>query len=66
MQKNIYKYAIHFYGGINMKIAVIDAQGAGFGQAVIKKIRKEIHGNIDIIALGTNVEATSNMVRVRC
>ncbi len=46
-----------------MKIAVIDAQGAGFGQAVIKKIRKEIHGNIDIIALGTNVEATSNMVR---
>ena len=46
-----------------MKIAVIDAQGAGLGQAIIKKMRKEIEDNIQIIALGTNTEATSNMVR---
>lgn len=46
-----------------MKIAVIDGQGAGIGQAVIKKIRKEIKENIHIIALGTNISATSNMIK---
>lgn len=46
-----------------MKIAVIDAQGAGLGQTVIKKLRKEIEHDINIIALGTNSSATSNMVR---
>lgn len=46
-----------------MKVAVIDAQGAGLGQAIIKKIRKEIDQDIYIIALGTNTFATSNMVR---
>lgn len=46
-----------------MKIAVIDAQGAGLGQTIIKKIRKEINYDIYIIALGTNTFATSNMVK---
>jgi len=46
-----------------MKIAVIDAQGAGIGQAVIKKIRKEIEDDIYIIALGTNTYATSTMIK---
>ncbi|OOM82626.1 hypothetical protein CLPUN_00120 [Clostridium puniceum] len=46
-----------------MKIAVIDAQGAGIGQAVIKKIRKEIEDDIYIIALGTNAYATSTMIK---
>ncbi|MBU3195256.1 DUF3842 family protein [Clostridium algidicarnis] len=46
-----------------MKIAVIDAQGAGLGQTVIKRIRKEIPEEIYIIGLGTNTIATSNMVR---
>lgn len=46
-----------------MKIAVIDAQGAGLGQTVIKRIRKEISAEIYIIGLGTNTVATSNMVR---
>lgn len=45
-----------------MKVAVLDAQGAGLGQAVIKRIRKDIGGNIEIIALGTNTAATSNMM----
>lgn len=45
-----------------MKIAVIDAQGAGIGQTIIKKIRKEMD-NVYIVALGTNILATSNMVR---
>jgi hypothetical protein len=47
-----------------MKVAVIDAQGAGLGQAVIKKLRKEIGENIHIISLGTNKHATSNMLKI--
>lgn len=46
-----------------MKIAIIDAQGAGIGQTIIKKIRKEITDDIYIVALGTNVLATSNMIK---
>ncbi|MBU3155874.1 DUF3842 family protein [Clostridium estertheticum] len=46
-----------------MKIAVIDAQGAGLGKTIIKKIHKEIDLNIYIIALGTNTFATSNMMK---
>ncbi|MBU3129072.1 DUF3842 family protein [Clostridium tagluense] len=46
-----------------MKIAVLDAQGAGLGQTIIKKIRKEISLDVYITALGTNAIATSNMVR---
>lgn len=46
-----------------MKIAIIDAQGAGLGQAVIRKIRKEIGNGINIIALGTNKAAASNMLK---
>ena len=46
-----------------MKIAIIDAQGAGLGQTIIKKIRKEIGIDVYIIALGTNAFATSAMIK---
>ncbi len=46
-----------------MKIAIIDAQGAGLEQTIIKKILKEIDLDVYITALGTNTLATSNMVR---
>ncbi|MFL0194220.1 DUF3842 family protein [Clostridium sp. WILCCON 0269] len=46
-----------------MRIAVIDAQGAGLGQTIIKKIRKELSNKVYIIALGTNTFATSNMTK---
>jgi hypothetical protein len=46
-----------------MKIAVIDGQGAGLGQTVIKRIRKEIGLDIFITALGTNEAAASNMIK---
>jgi hypothetical protein len=46
-----------------MKLAVIDAQGAGLAQAIIKKIRKEVVLDVYIVALGTNTIATSNMLR---
>lgn len=46
-----------------MKVAVIDAQGAGLGQTIIKKLSRDIQGNIYILALGTNSIATAKMVR---
>lgn len=46
-----------------MKIAVLDGQGAGLGQSIIKKIRQELPQNTSIIAIGTNTFATSKMVR---
>jgi len=46
-----------------MKVAIIDAQGAGIGQTIIKRIRKEINDSVYIVALGTNVIATSNMIK---
>ncbi len=46
-----------------MRIAVIDGQGGGIGKSVIEHIRKTIHNDIEIIALGTNSLATSNMFK---
>lgn len=46
-----------------MRLAVIDAQGAGLAQTIIKRIKKEYGENVFIIGLGTNSVATSNMVR---
>ncbi|MBC2397534.1 hypothetical protein BD780_003432 [Clostridium tetanomorphum] len=46
-----------------MNIAIIDGQGAGIGQTVIKKIRKILGTHINIIALGTNIAATNNMIK---
>lgn len=46
-----------------MKIAIIDAQGAGIGKTVIKKLIKEISDPLYITALGTNEVSTSNMIK---
>lgn len=46
-----------------MNVAVVDAQGAGLGQTIIKKLRKELNNDIYIIALGTNSIAASNMLK---
>ena len=45
-----------------MRIAIIDAQGAGIGQSVIKKIRKDTGKKHKLIALGTNAKAGLNMI----
>ena len=44
-----------------MLIAVIDAQGAGIGKAVISELRREFGSGPKIYALGTNEKACSNM-----
>ncbi|HOV78896.1 MAG TPA: DUF3842 family protein [Bacillota bacterium] len=46
-----------------MRIAVIDGQGGGIGKAIVEKLRKELDEDVEIIALGTNVAATSLMLK---
>ena len=47
------------------RICVIDGQGGGIGSAVIKILKQSFEERIDIIALGTNAVATSNMLKAR-
>lgn len=44
-------------------ICIIDGQGGGIGAAVIKKIRENLGETVEIIALGTNALATSQMLK---
>ncbi|SDE13810.1 DUF3842 family protein [Sporomusa acidovorans] len=46
-----------------MYIAVIDGQGGGIGKVIIDKVRKEFHNSVEILAIGTNSQATSAMLR---
>lgn len=46
-----------------MNIGVIDGQGAGIGQSVIKKIRKETGSSHLIVAMGTNEIGAANMIK---
>ncbi|MGD9083013.1 MAG: DUF3842 family protein [Desulfobacterales bacterium] len=45
------------------RICVIDGQGGGIGSAVIKKLKDLFGETIEIIALGTNAIATSQMLK---
>lgn len=46
-----------------IKICVIDGQGGGIGATVIKRIKGKFGESIEIIALGTNAIATSQMLK---
>jgi hypothetical protein len=46
-----------------MKIAVIDGQGGGIGEHIIKKLRKALPESAEILALGTNALATAAMMK---
>ncbi len=46
-----------------IRIAVIDGQGGGIGKAIIEKLRKELSDDVYILALGTNVLATTQMLK---
>ena len=46
-----------------MRIAVIDGQGGGIGKYVTERLRKEMPGDVEIIALGTNALATAAMLK---
>jgi hypothetical protein len=48
-----------------MRICVIDGQGGGIGSAIIKRLRDAFDESVEIIALGTNAIATTNMLKAR-
>ncbi|MBU4414935.1 MAG: DUF3842 family protein [Proteobacteria bacterium] len=47
------------------RICVIDGQGGGIGSAIIKKLKEHFGETVEIIALGTNAIATSQMLKAR-
>ena len=47
------------------RICIIDGQGGGIGSAAIKKLRGAFEESIEIIALGTNAIATSQMLKAK-
>jgi hypothetical protein len=47
------------------QICIIDGQGGGIGSATIKKLRECFEDSIDIIALGTNAIATTQMLKAK-
>ncbi len=47
------------------RICVIDGQGGGIGSTIIKKLRDLAGERIEIIALGTNAIATSQMLKAK-
>ena len=46
-----------------MKIAVIDGQGGGIGKHIMEKLRRALPEETELIALGTNALATSQMMK---
>jgi NAD(P)-dependent dehydrogenase (short-subunit alcohol dehydrogenase family) len=48
-----------------LKVCVIDGQGGGIGSAVIKRLKEAYGETIEIIALGTNAIATSQMLKAK-
>ncbi len=47
------------------KICVIDGQGGGIGSAIIKKLKVVFGESVEILALGTNAIATSQMLKAK-
>lgn len=46
-------------------IAVIDGMGGNIGHQIVSQLRRELPGDIEIIAFGTNSSATANMMKAR-
>lgn len=46
-----------------MIIAVIDGQGGGIGKEIITALRSRLEKRIEILAIGTNSVATTNMLK---
>ena len=47
------------------RICVIDGQGGGIGVALIKRLKELFGETLEILALGTNAVATSQMMKAR-
>jgi hypothetical protein len=53
------------YTSTMLRIAVIDGQGGGIGNLIVKRLREEFKDTVEIIALGTNAAATTAMMKSR-
>jgi len=51
-------------GGKKLRICVVDGQGGGIGAALIKRLKEVYREEHEVIALGTNVVATVQMMKV--
>jgi hypothetical protein len=51
-------------GGKKLRICVVDGQGGGIGAALIKRLKEVCQEEHEVIALGTNVVATIQMMKV--
>lgn len=49
--------------GKNKKIAVIDGMGGGLGGQIVSQLTKKLDKSVEVIALGTNANATSRMMQ---
>ena len=47
------------------RICVIDGQGGGIGSAIIKRLKDAFEETIEVVALGTNAIATTQMLKAR-
>ena len=54
---------VRITGRIFVKILVIDGQGGGIGSGLIEELKKRKLPDVEILAVGTNVMATSAMLR---
>jgi Domain of unknown function (DUF3842) len=52
-------------GAQKKRIGVIDGQGGGIGSNIIKQLKSVYAEQVEIIALGTNAIATSQMLKAR-
>jgi hypothetical protein len=52
-------------GGKKLRICVVDGQRGGIGAALIKRLKEVYQEEHEVIALGTNVVATVQMMKVR-
>ncbi|EOD00286.1 DUF3842 family protein [Caldisalinibacter kiritimatiensis] len=46
-----------------MKIAVIDGKGGGIGRQIVERLKSLNNDDVEIIVLGTNSQATTNMLK---
>ncbi len=47
------------------RICVIDGQGGGIGSAIIKRLKELLKETVEIVALGTNAIATTQMLKAK-
>jgi hypothetical protein len=62
LDSNKIQYTIYY---LMLTICIIDGQGGGIGAAIIKRLKEIYEESVDIIALGTNAIATSQMLKAK-